>query len=102
MPIEMEIMAELAEEVEAQQAQKEEKRAKAKQGYREKLTVHTFDEPDREYPKIGCPNRLFSVTRFLDSRCQSRLSSAWWRRIFKESVSSRASPLRPIEFFITS
>jgi hypothetical protein len=27
--------------------------------------------------KLGCPNRLLSVDRFLDSRCQSRLSSAW-------------------------
>ena len=26
---------------------------------------------------VGCPNRLLSVDRFLDSRCQSRLSSAW-------------------------
>ena len=26
---------------------------------------------------IGCPNRLLSVDRFLDSKCQSRLSSAW-------------------------
>ena len=32
---------------------------------------------------VGCPNRLLSVDRFLDSRCQSRLSSAWWRSIFK-------------------
>jgi hypothetical protein len=26
---------------------------------------------------LGCPTRLLSVDRFLDSRCQSRLSSAW-------------------------
>ena len=50
----------------------------------------------------GRPNRLLSVDRFLDSRCQSGLSSARWRRIFKKWVSRRASPLRPIEFFITS
>ena len=29
------------------------------------------------YVNLGCPNRLLSVDRFLDSRCQSRLSSAW-------------------------
>ena len=33
---------------------------------------------------LGCPNRLLSVDRFLDSRCQSRPSCAWWRNIFKE------------------
>ena len=26
--------------------------------------------------ELGCPNRLLSVDRFLDSRCQSRLSFA--------------------------
>ena len=41
--------------------------------------------------ELGCLNRLLSVDRFLDSRCQSRLSSAWWPSIFKESVSSRAA-----------
>src|SRR5262249_49478610 len=50
---------------------------------------------------LGCLNRLLSVARFLDSRCQSRLSSAWWRSIFKGSASSRTPHLRPIEFFIT-
>jgi len=52
--------------------------------------------------RVGCLNRLLSVDRFLDSRCQSRLSSAWWRSIFKESVSSRDPQWRPMEFFITS
>ena len=52
-------------------------------------------------PQLGCLNRLFSVDRFLDSRCQSRCCSAWWRRVFKESVSSRESQLRPIGFFIS-
>jgi len=26
---------------------------------------------------VGCPNRLSSVDRFWDSRCQGRLSCAW-------------------------
>src|SRR2546422_4774227 len=52
-------------------------------------------------PNLGCLNRLLSVDRFLDSRCQSRLSSAWWRNIFKGSASSRTPHLRPVEFFIT-
>src|SRR5947207_13641020 len=32
---------------------------------------------------LGCLNRLLSVDRFLDSRGQSRLFSAWWGSIFK-------------------
>jgi len=36
--------------------------------------------------ELGCPNRFLVVDRFLDSRGQSRLSSAWWRSIFKESA----------------
>jgi hypothetical protein len=52
-------------------------------------------------PWVGCPNRRLSVDRILDSGCQSRLSSAWGRSIFKESVSSRVPQLRPMEFFIT-
>src|SRR6266571_6323647 len=56
---------------------------------------------DEESPTLGCLNRLLSVDRFLDSRCQSRLSSAWWRNIFKGSASSRTPHLRPVEFFIT-
>ncbi len=39
---------------------------------------------------LGCLNRLLSVDQFLDSRCQSRLSSAWRPRIFKEVKSTRA------------
>src|SRR5712691_10593836 len=39
---------------------------------------------------MGCLNRLLSVDQFLDSRCQSRLSSAWRPRIFKEVKSTRA------------
>jgi hypothetical protein len=50
---------------------------------------------------LGCPNRRLSVDRILDSGCQSRLSAAWGRSIFKESVSSRVPQLRPMEFFIT-
>ena len=56
----------------------------------------------RQYPKLGCLNWLLPSDRFLDSRCQSRFSSAWWRRIFKVSASSRTGQLRPIEFFISS
>ena len=37
---------------------------------------------------LGCLNRLLSVDQFLDSRCQSRLSSAWRPRIFKEVKSA--------------
>src|SRR5437867_9523016 len=39
------------------------------------------DDRQRQYGggRLGCLNRLLSVDRFLDSRCQSRLSSAWWR-----------------------
>ena len=35
-------------------------------------SIVAIDKPD-----LGCPNWLLSVDRFLDSRCQSRLSSAW-------------------------
>jgi predicted nucleic acid-binding protein len=51
---------------------------------------------------LRCLNRFLSVDRFLDSRCQSRLSSAWRGGIFKASGASRTSQLRPIEFFITN
>src|SRR5438132_2107263 len=34
--------------------------------------------------KLGCLNRPLSVDRFLDSRCQSRLCSAWGPRIFQD------------------
>src|SRR5216684_6100971 len=50
---------------------------------------------------LGRLNWLLSVDRFLDSRCQSRLSSAWRPRIFKEVQSTRAPPWRPMIFFIT-
>src|SRR5438093_3769123 len=53
------------------------------------------------WPGLGCLNRLFSVDRFLGSRCQSRLSAVWCPRIFKEVQSTRAPQWRPIEFFIT-
>jgi len=33
---------------------------------------------------IRCPNRFLVVDRFLDSRCQSHLSYAWWRSILNE------------------
>src|SRR5712691_5011038 len=34
--------------------------------------------------KVRCPNRFLVVDRFLDSRCQSHLSYAWWRSILNE------------------
>src|SRR5437870_500753 len=51
--------------------------------------------------RIGCLNWLLSIDRFLDSRCQSRLCSAWWRRIFKQSASNRVPHVRPQTFFVT-
>ncbi len=33
---------------------------------------------------VRCPNRFLVVDRFLDSRCQSHLSYAWWRSILNE------------------
>jgi hypothetical protein len=50
---------------------------------------------------LGCLNRLLSIDRFLDSRCQSRLCSAWWHRIFKQSASNRVPHVRPQTFFVT-
>lgn len=50
---------------------------------------------------LGCLNRLLSVDRFLDSRCPSRLCSAWRPRIFKEVKSSWTPQWRPMAFFIT-
>src|SRR5262245_4938837 len=77
MPIEIEIMAELAEEVEAQPAQIEDKKSKAKKNYKETLTVHTFDEPDKEYPKTDMGN-----AQQLADRCRDILrwgNKAWWK-----------------------
>jgi predicted HTH domain antitoxin len=51
--------------------------------------------------ELGGLNRVLSVDRFLDSRCQSRLSSAWWDSMFKASASRRTPQLRPMEFSIT-
>ena len=45
---------------------------------------------------LGCPNRLLSVDRFLDSRCQSRPSCAWWRNIFKEAKPTRRPQWGPM------
>jgi hypothetical protein len=50
---------------------------------------------------LGCLNRLLSIDRFLDSRCQSRLCSAWWHRIFKQSASNQVPHVRPQTFFVT-
>src|SRR6266436_6831981 len=47
------------------------------------------------------PNRFLVVDRFLDSRCQSRLSYAWWRSIFKEKGFIQTRELRATEFSIT-
>ena len=43
---------------------------------------------------LGCLKWLLAVDRFLDSRCQSRLSSAWWRSIFNEQRFIQAHQLR--------
>ena len=51
--------------------------------------------------ELGCLNRLLSVDRFLDSRGQSRLFSAWWGSIFKASASSQAGQPRPRALFVT-
>src|SRR6267378_2219358 len=45
---------------------------------------------------LGCPNRLSSVDRFLDSRCQSRPSCALWRNIFKEAKPTRRPQWGPM------
>ena len=66
MPIEIEIMAELAEEVKVQQVKIEDKGAKAKQRYKEKLTVHTFDELDKEYAKTDIGNAQQLANRYRD------------------------------------
>ena len=68
------------------------------------LDLYYFDESGfclTPYLPLGCLNRLLSIDRFLDSRCQRRLCSAWWRRIFKGSASSGIPQVRPIGFFIT-
>ena len=49
---------------------------------------------------VGCLNRLLSVNRFLDSRYQSRLCSAWGSRIFKEVRSTWGPQWRSMAFFI--
>src|SRR6266478_976283 len=48
---------------------------------------------------VGRPNRLLALDRFLDSKCQSRLSHAWWRSIFSEKGFIQARQLRPIGVF---
>ena|SRR5438094_1995767 len=50
---------------------------------------------------VECLNRLSSVDQFLDSRCQSRFSSAWWGRIFKASASSRSGQPRSTALFVS-
>ncbi len=53
------------------------------------------------YARLGCLKWLLAVDRFLDSRCQSRLSSAWWRSIFKEQGVIQARQLRAMEIFVS-
>ena len=50
---------------------------------------------------LGRPNRFLVVDRFLDSRCQSRLSYAWWRSPFNEKRFIQTQEMRTAEFFIT-
>ena len=53
------------------------------------------------WTRVGRPSRLLALDRFLDSKCQSRLSHAWWRSIFSEKGCIQARQLRPIGVFIT-
>src|SRR5438132_854085 len=43
---------------------------------------------------VRCPNRFLVVDRFVDSRCQSHLSSAWWRSILNEKRRIETRDLR--------
>jgi hypothetical protein len=52
------------------------------------------------HPRLGCLNRLLFIDWFLDSKCQSRLCSAWWGSIFKASASNRTGQLRPRALFV--
>ena|SRR2546428_53078 len=56
---------------------------------------------DKGLSDLGCLKWLLAVDRFLDSRCQSRLSSAWWRSIFKEQGVIQARQLRAMEIFVS-
>jgi len=56
---------------------------------------------DKDAPELGCLKWLLAVDRFLDSRGQSRLSSAWWRSIFKEQGVIQARQLRAMEIFVS-
>jgi hypothetical protein len=51
--------------------------------------------------RLGCPNRPLALDRFLDSKCQSRLSHAWWRSVFDEKGFIPARQLRPIRVLIS-
>jgi hypothetical protein len=67
--------------------------------------AYMFDQSIHTGVVIGCfdvgrPNRFLAIDRFLDSRGQSRLSSAWWRSIFHDDRFIQARQLRPIAFFI--
>ena len=53
------------------------------------------------YSLLGCLNRPLALDRFLDSKCQSRLFHACWRRIFNEKGVIQARQLRPIRIFTT-
>jgi hypothetical protein len=56
---------------------------------------------DRLSLPLGCPNRPLALDRFLDSKCQSRLSYAWWRSVFDEKGFIPARQLRPIRVLIS-
>jgi hypothetical protein len=56
---------------------------------------------DKMRPILGRPNRRLAVDRFLNSRCQSRLSDVWWPSIFNEKGLRWARQLRTIAFFIS-
>src|SRR4029453_8870273 len=49
--------------------------------------------------KVGRPNRLSAVDRFLDSNCQSRFSDVRWRHIFNEKRFIQGCELRAILIF---
>ena len=51
---------------------------------------------------LGCLKWLLALDRFLDSKCQSRLSYTWWRSIFNEQGFIQARQLQPIGILTTS
>jgi hypothetical protein len=69
--------------------------------FKGKTSVEVQDLIQDAWATLGCLNRLLSVDRFLDSRCQSRRCSTWWHRIFKQSASNRVPHVRPQTFLVT-